>query len=118
MTQAPFHDGRRTTAILSPLLVVLGLLLFGLPQGHADGMATNAGPAAQSKVEQAQGILSVQRHLLRAQLPDDNSPGAIVPGVAVEAAHLFPVGILPAPHPLFVPVAIRILPPVRGPPAA
>lgn len=60
----------RPRAALSRLLVLLALMLFGLLQSHADGTLARAGPVAQSKVEQAQGILSVQRHLLRAQLPD------------------------------------------------
>ncbi len=118
MIHALTHDVRRTCAILSRLLFVLALVLFGLPQVHSDGMATNAGPAAESQVEQAQGIPSVQRHLLRAQLPDDNSPYAIEPGAALEAAHLSPAEISLEPHTSFVPVAIRILPPVRGPPVA
>ena len=43
MTNASTHDVRRPGAILSRLLVVLALVLFGLPQGHVDGMAANAG---------------------------------------------------------------------------
>ena len=117
MTKASAHEVRRPGAILSRLLVVLTLVLFGLPQGHADGMAANAGPAAQSQIEQALGIPSAQRHLPRAQLLDDTSPDAVLPGVALQAAHLSPAGLPRAPHPSFVPVAIRILPPVRGPPA-
>jgi hypothetical protein len=109
---------RRPGAILSRLLVVLALALFGLPQGHADGMAANAGPAAQSQIEQALGIPSAQRHLLRAQLPDDMSPDAVVPGTAVQVWPTRTAAtISPAPHQSLLPIAIRILPPVRGPPA-
>ena len=106
-------------AILSRLLVVLALVLFGLPQGHADGMAANAGPTAQSQIEQAMGIPSTQRPLLRTQLPDDMSPEAVVPGAAIpawtsrSATTLSPASLLS-----FLPTEIRILPPVRGPPAA
>jgi len=118
MTNASTHDVRRPGAILSRLFVVLALVLFGLPQGHADGMAANAGPAAQSQVEQALGIPSAQRPLLRAQLPDDTSPDAVVPGAAVQAwASRTAATISPAPHQSLLPNAIRILPPVRGPPA-
>ena len=119
MTIAPTPSSERLGAILSRLLVVLALLLFGLPQGHAEGMAENGGPAAQSKLEQAMGIPSTQRHLLRAQLPDDTSPDAILPGAAVQAwPFRAATAKWPAPLQSFVTTEIRILPPVRGPPAA
>lgn len=106
-------------AILSRLLVALALVLFGVPQSHADGTLAHAGPVAQGKVEQAQGILSVQRHLLRAQLPDDDLPDMVAPGEGDETRQLlFAAAIPPAPHLSLVPVASRILPPVRGPPEA
>lgn len=118
MTSASTHNVRRPGAILSRLLVVLALVLFGLPQGHADGMAANAGPAAQSQIEQALGIPTAQRHLLRAQLPDETSPDALVPDAAVLAwPSRTAVTISPALHQTLLPIAIRILPPVRGPPA-
>ena len=118
MTNASTHDVRKPAAILSRLLVVLALVLFGLPQGHADGMAANAGPTAQSQIEQALGIPSAQRHLLRAQLPDDTSPDAVVPGAVVLTwPSRTAVTVSPAPHQSLRPIAIRILPPVRGPPA-
>lgn len=118
MTHAPMHDAGKPRAILSRLLVVLALLLFGLSQSHADGMTTRAGPAAENQFEQAQGILSVQRHLLRAQLPNDTSPDAVVPGAAVQAwLSRFAETTSPAPRQSLLPIAIRILPPVRGPPA-
>ncbi|MBS0125029.1 hypothetical protein KB874_13095 [Aestuariicoccus sp. KMU-90] len=110
---------RRPGAILSRLLIVLALVLFGLPQGYADRMATNPGPAAQVTVEQAVGIPSAQRHLLRAQVPDDTSSHAVLPGAAVQSwPSLSAATISPAPHQSLLPIAIRILPPVRGPPAA
>jgi len=118
MTSASTHEVRRPGAILPRLLLVLALVLFGLPQGHADGMAANAGPAAQTHVEQALGIPSAQRPLLRAQLPDDTSPDAVVPGAAVQAWPSRTAATMsPAPHQSLLPIAIRILPPVRGPPA-
>lgn len=119
MTHTPAHDAGHPGGIISRLLVVLALVLFCLPQGHADGMAANAGPAAQSTVEQALGIPSTTRHLLRAQLPDDTSPDALVPDAAVPAwPSRTAAAISPAPHQSLLRIAIRILPPVRGPPAA
>lgn len=118
MRHAPRPGSPSPAATLSRLLVVLALALFGPPQGQANGAAAEGGPAARSQIEQVQGIPSVQRHLLRAQLPDDASPDALVPGVALRAAPPSPTGIVAAPHPARVTVAIGILPPVRGPPAA
>ncbi len=119
MTRASRHYAGRPGAILSRLLVVLALVLFGVPQGHADGTVANAGPVAQSQIEQAQGILSVQRHLLRAQLPHDDSPDMVAPVAGDQARqHLDAAVISPASHLSLLPVAIRILPPVRGPPEA
>ena len=118
MTNASTHDVRRPGAILSRLLVVLALVLFGLPQSNADRMATNPGPAAQGTVEQAVGIPSAQRHLLRAQLHDDTSPNAVVPDAADRAwLSRTAATISTVPHQSLLPIAIRILPPVRGPPA-
>ena len=118
MTSASTHDVGRPGAILLRLLVVLALVLVGLPQGHPDGMAANAGPAAQSQVEQDLGIPSAQRHLPRTQLSDDTWPDAVMPGAAVQAWPFRTAATLsPAPHQSLLPIAIRILPPVRGPPA-
>ncbi|MDM7459419.1 MAG: hypothetical protein P3W94_008745 [Paracoccus sp. (in: a-proteobacteria)] len=118
MTHTPTHDAGQPGGIISRLLVVLALVLFGLPRVHADGMAANAGPTAQSQIEQALGIPSAQRHLLRAQLPDDTSTDAVVPGAGVQAWPSRSAAMIsPAPHQSYPPIAIHILPPVRGPPA-
>lgn len=118
MTSASAHDVRRPAAILSRLLVVLALVLFGLPQGYAEGMSANGGPTARSQVDQALGIPSTQRHLLRAPVPNDTSPDAVVPGAAVQAwSSRTAATISSASHQFLLPIAIRILPPVRGPPA-
>lgn len=123
MTRAPWHGeaGQRVAsprAILSRLLVLLALVLFGVPQSHVDGMPAHAGPVAQNQAEQAQGILTVQRYLLRAQLPQGDPPEFVVPGAADQTRQpLFAAMMSPAPRPSLPPLAIRILPPVRGPPA-
>ena len=118
MTNTLTHDAGRLGPIPSPLLLVLVLVLFGLPQGHSAGMATHTGPAAQSTVEQALGIPSAQRNLLRAQLPNDTSPDAVVPGAAMQLwSSRTAATISPASHQFLVPIASLILPPVRGPPA-
>ncbi|MEI4260473.1 hypothetical protein [Roseovarius sp. D0-M9] len=117
-TRVPGRDVRGACAILSRLLVLLTFVVFGAPQSQADGM-TNAGPAADSNVEQAQGVLSDSRHLLRTQLPDDPSADLVSPGAAFEVlprAHL--AARLHVPHSARPSAAWPTLPPVRGPPAA
>jgi len=100
---------------LSRLLVMLALVLFGAPQGHADGTAAQAGPVAQGKVEQAKAIPTVQRHLSRADIPDDDAPDMEVPGACGQTGRLL-LATPPAAQRSLLPVAIRILPPLRGPP--
>lgn len=107
MTHAPTHRAMRPRAVLSRRLVALAFAVFGVPQSHADGTVTHASPAAQRQVEQAHGILTVQRQLLRAQLPGDNSPDVVEPGAAVQAQQpLFAATMSPAPQLSLLPVAI------------
>ncbi len=109
----------RPRTILSRLLVLLALVLVGLPQSHVDGTLAPAGPVAQSQVEQARGILSVPRHLLHAQLPGDYLWDTAKPCDTTEARQpLVSATMSPAQQPSLPPLAIRILPSVRGPPAA
>ncbi len=119
MTKSPTPRHTTARALLSRLLLLLALMLFGVPQSHADGTLAHADPTAHSKVEQSQGILIGQRHLLRAQLLVDASPDTMAPGVAVQALQRsYGAAMSPARHLSLLSVAIRILPPVRGPPAA
>lgn len=118
MTTASAHDLRRPGAILSRLLVVLAVLLFALPQVHADKVATKPGPAAQDTVEQVVAISSAQRHLLRAQVQDDRPSDAVLPGAAPQSRPFRTVAATsPAPQQSLLPISIHIMPPVRGPPA-
>ena len=124
MTHAPWQGEAEQRvasppAILSRLLVLLALVLFGVPQSPADGTLAPAGPVAQSQAEQAQGILAVQRHFLRAQLPGDHSWDTATPGDTTEARQpLVAATRSPAPHVSLARFTIHVLPPVRGPPAA
>lgn len=118
MTHAPTRDARHPTAFLSRVLVLLALVLFGLPQTHADGIAGASGSVVQNKGEQAEGILSVQRHLLRGEHQSDDPPEAMSPEASAHTALPFPAQIPAALHPALNPVTFRILPPVRGPPEA
>jgi len=105
-------------AMLSRLVVALAFVLFGVPQVHADMAVTHAGAGAQSQIEQSLGIVKINRNLLRAQPTDEPSPDGVVSCAVVWA---LPRGcaatLAPAAHVPPTPIAIRILPPVRGPPA-
>ena len=106
-------------ATIARLLIVLSLVLFGVPQGQSGGLVTQTGPAAETRGEQAKGILTVQRHLMRAQLPHDVDPDTVATGVVLRGVQSGPfVTVKHAPDQALSPFAIRILPPVRGPPAA
>jgi hypothetical protein len=119
MTNAPPHDVRRPGAILSRLLVVLTIALLGLPQSAADSRQAQVDPIAQIQIEQAQGLLAVQRHLLRAPIPDDDEPEFEARRAADHSSrYVGALAISPALYPFFPSLPIRIQPPVRGPPAA
>ena len=105
-------------AILLRLVVILALVLFAAPLGHADRSVAQANTAAEIQVDQSDGILTTQRHLLRAQLPDDDTFDLATP--------IHPVPAPPAPEAVRIAVAqnatlvlatLRVRPPVRGPPA-
>ena len=105
-------------AILSHLLLIVVLALIGLPQPSQGGDMSEARPAVLADHGQAQGILSSQRHVLRASVPDQPSPEGVLPRNAVSAPE--PPDRdqqATAAHRAILPVTICILPPVRGPPA-
>lgn len=109
----------RPRALLSRLMVALALVLFGVPQIHANETLAHAAPVAESMFGQTKAVLSVQKNLLRAQFPDGDTPDLEVTGTAdLNWQVLAAPAILPAPQTYFLAVAFRILPPVRGPPVA
>jgi len=109
----------RPRAIVLRLIVALALMLFGAPHIHTDRTLAHAAPVAESIVGQTKAALSVQRHLLRAQFPDGDTPDMEAPGTADRNWQVLAAPtISPAPQPSFLAIAFRILPPVRGPPVA
>ncbi len=105
--------------ILSRLLVALALAIFGVAEVQAERVADQSGPAAESRIDQAQSVITAKRHLVRPHLTGDDTTD--------------PAGQVAAPHVPLAPAAVcavaaevaqrhpanfRILPPVRGPPAA
>ncbi len=113
------HHGMRPAAILARLFVVLTLVFSGLLPGHGDRSAASGDLSAQSRIDLSDGILMTQRPVVRVLLAGDDTPTIV-------------------PHPTHDPVRpdtaaarvsvvighelrsspIRLLPPVRGPPAA
>lgn len=112
------HAMMRPAVILSRLVAMLALALFALPPGQADSSVTQTGSAAQSLIDQSHGIVSVQRHLPRAQLTDDDTPDLAEQFAAVSAPYA-PVTLrsTASESASLVHSALRILPPVRAPPA-
>ncbi|MCA1777494.1 MAG: hypothetical protein LC676_18345 [Loktanella sp.] len=104
-------------ALPSRLLVVLALVLFGTPQSFADERVAHLGSALESQVQQAEGILTGQRQLLRGPLSEDTSQDVIVPGAMVQIRHQILTDKASASLLSFVSVSTSSLPPVRGPPA-
>ncbi len=117
MARNPWHGTVTLPAILSRLLVVLSLLLFGIPQSLAHETVTDAGPAAESQTQQFDGIFTAQRHLLRGSLSEDTSQDVIVPAAMVHLRRQILTDKASASLLSFVPVSTSSLPPVRGPPA-
>ena len=109
---------REYPAILSRLLLVVVLALIGLPQQSHGGDMAEASPFVLADHGQVQGILSSQRHVLRASVPDQPSPEGVLPRNPVATPER-PVGDQPTAmaHRAILPVTTRILPPVRAPPA-
>jgi hypothetical protein len=116
MRRAPIAYLSAPRAILLRLLAMVALALFGMPQGHPNGALAKASPVAQAQLDQAQTTVSTPRYLLRAQTTDDQPSDAVVPVSLNEALHISDVQMRPARQSSFAPVAVRILPPVRGPP--
>lgn len=122
MTRAPWHGEagqgeQRLREILSRLLVLLVFTLFGVPQGHAEATLAPGGPVAESQGEQAQGILTAQRHQLRPKLSDESSADMAMAGAAdLTRQLLFATAVSPVPLLSLLPFALRIQPPVRGQP--
>jgi len=124
MTHASWH-GEAGQGVIGPraivlrLIVALALVLFGAPQSHTDRMLAHAGPVAESVVEQAKAVLSVQRHLLRAEIPNGDAPDVVARSTGDHIRQrLFAASMSTASKLSFLPLAFHILPPVRGPPVA
>lgn len=107
----------RSGGLFVRLAVVLALVLFGLPQNSAAGLPGSADPAAQFDGGQSEGILTVQRHLVRALVGDEPSADMVEPrSVAVVRPALIAVGLSPDQHQAQFVGKIAFLPQGRAPP--
>ena len=118
MTLRRNHAGTGMATILSRLFLVVSLALFGAFQTGFDRVVPNSSPTAFGYSASLSVILTAQTSLLRAQLPDDDTPDyalAASSGPVPKDAVAFAVS--QHQETPFVPVSLYILPPSRGPPA-
>ncbi|SEM09441.1 hypothetical protein SAMN05443999_112116 [Roseovarius azorensis] len=119
MTQTLRQGGGKLGAILSRLVVVLVLALFGVSQGGTDTRAAQVGPVAANQIDHPHGILSAQRDWVAAPLPGDDRPDLAEPATTPLAQRMpRATRISSLPQRGLHPVSLHILPSVRGPPAA
>jgi hypothetical protein len=104
-------------AIVSRLFLVLAIALFGMHHVAGERTATHNGPVAALEYAFAPAILTAQSHLIRASMPEGDTPLAIAPGSAIPAPRQTLVRVSWEPVASVSTPAINILPPVRGPPA-
>ena len=117
MTKGRDQIAKGIAASLSRLFLVLAVALFGAHHVGAERSATQNGLIAAVESAFAPAILTGQSHLIRASLPDGDTPQAIGPAseIATPLRTLVPVSWEPVAS-VSTP-AINILPPVRRPPA-
>ena len=118
MTLRRNHAGTGMATILSRLFLVLSLALFGAFETGFDRVVPTASPTALNYSASLSVILTTQTALLRAQLPNDDTPDNALPAsirpVPKDAAVFVVSQHQETP---FVPASLYILPPSRGPPA-
>jgi hypothetical protein len=103
-------------AILSRLFLVLAVALLGAHHVGAERPATQHGPAAAVETEFVPVLLTAQIHLIRAPLPEGDTPQATVPTPELSTP-LQTLARVSWEHAASASTsAINILPPVRGPP--
>ncbi len=117
MTKGHGKAARGMTAISSRLLLVLAVGLFGANHVVAERSVTHDGPAAALETAFAEVILTPQSHLIRAPLPEGDTPLATAPGSEIPTPRKTLARVSWEPGASVSTPAINILPPVRGPPA-
>ncbi len=118
MTFTRGHSGTGMAALLSRLVLVLALALFGGHRADTHRAVTQTEPVAAGDTAFAPIILTMQSHSVRAHLPEGDPPHPAILA-AVTSAQLPPMATPVAwGHSNAVSrSALGILPPVRGPPA-
>lgn len=103
--------------IVSRLFLVLSLALFGAFQTGFDRVAINTSPTALSDSASLSVILTAQNHLLRAHLPNDDSPDYALPAsVRIGPDDAVIIAVFGGREIHRSSFAVYILPPARGPP--
>ncbi|MEY8117862.1 hypothetical protein AB9F26_06285 [Falsihalocynthiibacter sp. BN13B15] len=117
MTRGRGKAARGIAAILSRLSLVLAVALFGAHHVGAKRTATHNGPVEALETAFAPVILTAQSHLIRAPLPEGDTPQATAPAPKVPKQRLTLARVSWQYVASVSTPAITILPPVRGPPA-
>lgn len=104
-------------ATLSRLFLVLAIALFGAHHVGAERSATHSSPVAAVETAFAPAILTAQIHLIRASVPEGDTPLATAAGSAMPTPRQTRARVSWDPAASVSTPAINILPPVRGPPA-
>jgi hypothetical protein len=83
MTKGRGQAARGMAAIVSRFFLVLAVALFGAHHVGAERTATHNGPVAALETAFAPVILTAQNHLIRASVPEGDTPLATAPGSEV-----------------------------------
>lgn len=117
MTKGRGQAATGMAAIVSRLFLVLAVALFGAHDVGAERTATHNGPVAALETAFAPAILTAQNHLIRASVPEGDTPLATAPGSAIPTPRQTLARVSWEPVASVSTPAFNILPPVRGPPA-
>ncbi len=117
MTTGRGQTATGMAATLSRLFLVLSIALFGAHPVVAERNTTHNGPIAAVETAFAPVILTAQSHLIRASVPEGDTPQATVPGTDIATPRQTQARVSWEHMASVSTSAINILPPVRGPPA-
>lgn len=111
-------QANRRCAVITRVLAVLTLVLFGFTFGQTDRQTTLDSQVAQTSIETIQGILSCSRHSVQAPLLDDTVTDILTAYTKVSPLYIH-WAVLPRhqEHASLEWVAHPTPPPVRGPPS-
>jgi hypothetical protein len=117
MTKGRGQAAMRMAAIVSRLLLALAAAVLGAHHVGAERTTTHNDPLAELETAFAPVILKAQSHLIRASVPEVDTPLANSPGSETATPRQSLARMSSEPVASGSTPANNILPPVRGPPA-